>query len=48
MQKLKRHGNGGSCFKKHEKLKLCKLPSNEQSCLLILIGSSVLEKKIIK
>ena len=21
MQKLKRHGNGGSCFKKHEKLK---------------------------
>jgi hypothetical protein len=22
MQKLKRHGNGGSCFKKHEKLKI--------------------------
>jgi hypothetical protein len=22
MQKLKRHGNGGSCLKKHEKLKI--------------------------
>jgi hypothetical protein len=22
MQKLKRYGNGGSCFKKHEKLKI--------------------------
>jgi hypothetical protein len=22
MQKLKRHGNGGSCFKKHEKVKI--------------------------
>jgi hypothetical protein len=22
MQKLKRHGNGGSCFQKHEKLKI--------------------------
>jgi hypothetical protein len=22
LQKLKRHGNGGSCLKKHEKLKI--------------------------
>jgi hypothetical protein len=29
MQKLKRHGNGGSCLKKHEKLKIkktCPIP----------------------
>jgi hypothetical protein len=42
MQKLKRHGNGGSCFKKHEKLKI-KIFAERVIYLINLIAVDIMD-----